>query len=251
MSTVTRRLYVCVSACLLAFALVQVANAGVLSPFQAQYSVARGSLGLGNATMSLKPWGKHGCRVYHSDAKPRAFLRLFVGDIKDTSYFCPGEGATLVPYHFQHVQEGDADHSYSLDFDWQKGTALYDDKKTIAVPDKVVDPFLIQMAARSWLAHTSDPAHAGESTYAVANKDAIDHYVLKATPGGTIKTKVGSYDTIKVTRIDDPDKRLMIWVAPKLEYLPVRVERHKKGKPVISMVLTKLPQPPVASHKTG
>lgn len=251
MWTVTKQLKLILLAAVCLIGLMQPAAGDVLDPFQARYSVARGSLTLGSAAFSLKPWGDKNCLVYHGVAKPRAIVNLFIGAVEDTSYFCPGDGTKLIPHHYRHVEKGDEEDSYTLDFDWQNGKVTYHNQetKTFSAPDGAVEPFLIQMAARAWLAQTEDPAAAGEKTFVLVDEDEIKHYKLATSPGGEVKTPAGPYETVKIERVDDPDKRLILWAAPELDFLPVRVERHKKDKAVISMELTDISPAPKPAGK--
>jgi hypothetical protein len=209
------------------------ASADVLSPFNAKYTVERGSLTLGNAYFSLSSWnGTPGCHVYHGNAEPRAILRLIVGDIIDDSYFCTDKDGTIQPQQFTHVEEGDAEDSHVLKFDWKAGKVTYmgdkarDGVAKLDLPKGAVDPFSLHMAARLWLNKEHKPGATIQRDFAIVDEDEIKHYTLAAQPGGVVKTPFGSFDTVKVDRTDNPDKHLTLWVAPKLDYLPIRVESH-------------------------
>lgn len=225
----------------------QPAAAGVFSPFEADYTVTRGSLTLGAGHFSLKPWGERdNCYVYHGQAKPRTLLRFITGDIIDDSYFCTEpsadkQGQRLQSQYFSHVEESDDEDSHTLRFDWKANTVLYtgekakDGKATLKLPSDAVDPNVLHMAARQWLAQMEDPQKPAQRKFAIVDENEVKHYTLASNPGGVIKTPIGDLDTVKITRIDDPDKQFTLWAAPKLDFLPVQVESKKRDDPIIRL----------------
>jgi len=211
--------------------------ASVLDPFEARYEVSRGGVSLGQARFSLSAWGDSGCLAYKGVAEPNAFIRLFIGKVVDESYFCPDGEAGVRPHHFRHVETSDEADSYTLDFDWSAGEVTYNEDKTFDAPAGGVDPFLLQLSARLWLENAETAAEAGEREFTIVDEDEIKTYRLAVTTGGKIETPAGTYETIKLERIDDPDRQLIFWAAPALDFLPIQVERHKKDDPVIRMRL--------------
>lgn len=226
---------------------IPAANAEVLSPFQASYQVERGNLILGEADFSLGPWSEvPNCYRYHGRAVPRPILRFIVGDISDDSYFCSSDAGNIQTQEFRHFEQGDEEDSHTLAFDWPAQKVTYTGAKaddgvlTMHLPDNAVDPFNLHIAARLWLAQMADAQQPARREFAIVDEDEIKHYTLASTPGGTIKTPVGSFETIKVMRVDDPKKKLILWVAPALDFLPIKVESKKRDDPVIRMTIQSL-----------
>jgi len=215
-------------------------GADVLDPFEARYHVSRGGVGVGEARFSLSAWGDRGCLAYKGTAKPNAFIGLFVGKVMDQSYFCPGGEVGVRPYHFRHVETDDQEDSYTLDFDWSAGQVTYNENQTFDAPADGVDPFLLHIAARLWLANADDPANAGERDFSIVDEDEIKTYRLAVSEGETVETPAGTFDTLRVERVDDPDERLILWATPALDYLPIKVAHHDDDDPVVRMELEQI-----------
>lgn len=228
---------------LVGLALAAPAGAAVLQPFTATYAASHGWLGLGQATFQLESTGAD-CWRWHGVANPSGLAALFVGQVKNSSTFCVAQDGTLLPQHFDYYEEGDAEDSYTLSFDWSEATVQYNGGEPFAVPRGAIDPFLIQIAARLWLEQAENPAQLSPQKFTIVDEHEIKQYQLAVSPGRRIDTGAGSFDTIRVARVDEGEKQLVFWVAPKLDYLPVRVEHRKNGETQIEFVLKRLKQAP-------
>lgn len=242
----------------LLLALAQPAMADVLTPFKADYKVTRGSLTLGDGSFTLQHWGgRDDCYSYHGVAKPRTLLRFIVGDITDDSYFCTTESGHIQTQQYNHTEASDAEDTHILLFDWKAGTVTYKgpkvDKgeKTFDLPPGAVDINGLQIAARLWLAGMQDVSKPAQRKFAIVDEREIKHYTLAARPGGVIKTPIGNFDTIKVERIDNPEKQFKLWAATKLDFLPVRVESQKRNDPIIRLDIKALHGDLASQLKTG
>lgn len=220
------------------------AAAGVLSPFEAHYRVERGGFGLGTTMFSLAADGD--CYRFRGEALPNALVSLFVGDVFDESGFCSSDGQ-VAPRWFRHFESDDAGDSYSLDFH-DDGRVTYKSRagraRTFEAPEGALEPFVIQVAVRLWLAGAAEPAAAPNRLFTVVDENEIKRYELAVREGGRIETPAGAWETLIVERVDDPDRKLRFWLAPALDWLPVRVEHRKRDDPAIRMTLQKLPHSP-------
>lgn len=206
------------------------AAAAVPEPFTAVYWASRGILGLGEATFSLDRIDEN-CWHWRGVARPTGFAALLADRISDDSRFCVGPDGRLRPERFEHEEEGDPEDSYRLVFDWDNDEAVLNDDKRFDVPEGAVDPFLLQLAARRWLAEADDPLQLPDREFVVVDEDDIKHYRLTVSKGGRIETPAGVFEnTLRVARIDDPDKEISFWTVPDLDFLPVRMEQRKNGK---------------------
>lgn len=222
--------------------LAQPAVADVLTPFKADYKVIRGSLTLGEGSFTLKHWGgRDDCYNYHGVAKPRTLLRFLVGDITDDSYFCSTPQGDIQTQQYNHTEASDAEDTHVLLFDWKNNSVTYqgqkaeNGEKTFPLPADAVDPNDLHIAVRLWLAQLKDLSKPTERVFAIVDETKIKRYTLAISPGGVIKTPIGSFDTIKIERIDKPDKTFKLWAATRLDFLPIRVESQKRDDPVIRL----------------
>ncbi|OAU98933.1 MULTISPECIES: DUF3108 domain-containing protein [Moraxella] len=77
-------------------------------------------------------------------------------------------------------------------------------------------------------------------SYQLVKKTEIETTKFRRAGNTKITVPAGTYDTVRIDRIhDDRDRATSFWLAPSLDYLPVRVSQTTKGK-IISMELTKI-----------
>ena len=214
------------------------AAAAPLSNLDYSYSASWGGMGVGQVEVSLRPEGAAGCYKYTNTSNPSALVRALYGSPNQTSLFCLKDGH-IRSQHFESVLQGDDKQSYKLDFDWNKHTVTDENGQVRTIPDDAVDSFALQQAVRLWI-----QAHAGDSTPPTAEFTMVDnknltHYQFKFSGHQKIDTPAGSFDTLLMERIDNPDKQGRFWLAPDRGYMPVKIETKNGGKPMVSMVLTK------------
>lgn len=214
------------------------AAAAPLANLDYSYSASWGGMGVGQVEVSLRPEGAAGCYKYTNTSNPSALVRALYGSPNQTSLFCLKDGQ-IRSQHFESVLQGDDKQSYKLDFDWSKHTVTDENGQVRTIPDDAVDSFALQQAVRLWI-----QAHAGDSTPPTAEFTMVDnknltHYQFKFSGHQKIDTPAGSFDTLLMERIDNPDKQGRFWLAPDRGYMPVKIETKNGGKPMVSMVLTK------------
>ncbi len=76
--------------------------------------------------------------------------------------------------------------------------------------------------------------------YTMVKKDNIEKTPFKKVGNYSITVPAGTFDTVRVDRIHDDNARsTSFWLAPSLDYLPVKVVQNNDGKQM-EMTLTKL-----------
>lgn len=76
--------------------------------------------------------------------------------------------------------------------------------------------------------------------YYMVKKDKIEKTPFKKAGSSKITVPAGTFDTVRVDRIhDDSDRSTSFWLAPSLDYLPVKVLQNNDGKRM-EMELTKV-----------
>ena len=77
-----------------------------------------------------------------------------------------------------------------------------------------------------------------ESTYYLADAKEVEARKFVKQGSESIKTDYGTFDTIKVVmKHDKPGRETIFWLAPKLDYLPVKVS-HVDKKTSYGLLLT-------------
>jgi len=184
----------------------------------------------------LQPDDKAGCYRYNSVSKPIGLVRALYGAPNQLSRFCI-EAGSLKTKHFESNLPSDASQTYTLDFDWSKHTVTDDKGRSRDIPDDAIDSFALQQAVRLWvLAHAADK-EPPVAAFTMVDANNLTHYQFKLAAHERIETPAGSMDTIRLDRVDNPDKSGHFWLAPDKDYMPVVIETRNGNKPVVRMEL--------------
>lgn len=77
-------------------------------------------------------------------------------------------------------------------------------------------------------------------TYHLVKKKVIETTKFKKSGTSSLTVPAGTYEVVRIDRVhDDNDRATSFWLAPSLNYLPVKVSQVNGGK-TISMELTKV-----------
>ena len=106
---------------------------------------------------------------------------------------------------------------------------------TIAMPRQAYDDLSLEAQIRQELI---DGKFSG--SYPLVKRTTIETTRFKKAGSSKITVPAGTYDVVRIDRIhDDRDRATSFWLAPSLNYLPVKVSQTVDGKE-ISMELTKV-----------
>jgi len=208
-------------------------------PFEARYEVGNDLIIAAESTLSFKPIGhQHWRYASHTKATGLAAL-LNIDPINESSELELVNG-TLRSLHYRSDQNGVKQESH---FDWQK--------KELRL-SRDGSPRILPLAAGT-LDHASallpimQQLNDDFKSLKIAVNEKGTARILTFVNQGheTVQTPFGRYDTIKVRQSRDPGSQIgLIWLAPQLNNLPVRIEQHNKGKLVARMELIALPLSP-------
>ncbi|VEG14005.1 DUF3108 domain-containing protein [Moraxella cuniculi] len=106
---------------------------------------------------------------------------------------------------------------------------------TLAMPKQAFDDLSLEAQIRQELLNGKFTGN-----YLLVKRSQIENTKFKRTGNTKITVPAGTYDTIRIDRIhDDKDRATSFWLAPTLNYLPIKVSQTNDGK-TISMELTKI-----------
>ncbi len=200
------------------------------------YSVNYAGIGAGDADISLKPDGKAGCYVYETRTRPVGFIRAIFGSPNQNSRFCVDDGVVR-SQRFESVLENDDKQSYTLDFDYAKRQVTDENGQVREIPAEAVDSFALQQAVRLWVARHAGDAEPPLAEFTMVDRKNLTHYKLKLAGRETIKTPAGDFDTLRLERIDNPDKVGRFWLAAERDWMPVKIETRSGKKPAVVLTL--------------
>jgi hypothetical protein len=209
-----------------------------LQPRSDRYQVEWSGISLGEGTISLEHDGEN-CYYYVSRTDPIALVRWTYGSPREESRFCVRDGR-LIPQHFRYTNDKREEDSFRLDFDWRSGQvkALKGGVMTVRdVPEVAYDRFVIREAVRLWVIRHVEGDGPAEREFVMVDDDRIKAYRFAIGGEETVETPAGTFETVRVDRVGDPKREAHYWLAPSRDYVPVKLEQLRKGKPELRMTL--------------
>jgi len=212
------------------------ASLGIL-PFRMNYHVLRNGWHLGNAVFELQR--DDGIWHFHSRAKASGLASLFVhSTFSESSRFRVHDGI-LRPLSYTYKDSGNAGHDEHLSFDWPRGVAT-DTKGDKTHAFRIVPGMLDRLTAQLELSRELESGVPLAKTFVVINGGKVKRFRLKRHGKDEIGTPAGSFHTERVARHDPKSGRVTtFWLAPKYDWLPVKIEQREPGKATITFVLSK------------
>jgi hypothetical protein len=214
-----------------------------LAEIDVHYSVTYTGIGLGRATIQLTRMDGGNCYRYESITDPIWLVVMLYGAPHETSEFCIVNGK-VVAKRFEFVNPKREQDSFRLEFDPARHTVRGFPRGDVReVPPDAQDRFGLQQAVRLWVLKHLDDKDPGTVEFPTVDDTRVARYTFAIKGRETVDTPAGTFDTVRVERIDDPKKTMKFWLAPERDYMPVKV--HIKGKVEIHMAL--LPASPAGA----
>ncbi|MEZ5541644.1 MAG: DUF3108 domain-containing protein [Pseudomonadota bacterium] len=214
-------------ALLLALAAGAVQAGQALPAFKASYELSRGSMKIGNATIEFST-GANGSYTYKSRSWPVRWVAWFLKDKRyETSRGkLTASGIRPDKYRYQRTG-GSSEREAELTFDWRTMRVhndVEDSKWEMDIPAGTLDKLVAQLGMMYALADGRT-----DVTFNIADGGKLKDYRFKVVGEETVETPAGTFDTVKVARLRDDNKReTFVWCAPELHYLPVRIWQRDK-----------------------
>lgn len=213
--------------------------AQALSPMSLRYDVAWGSVPLGEGQLTLSTTSED-CYRYELRTEPIGLIAWTYGAPSEVSEFCV-RGQRLVPSRMSFTNPKRKKDGFTLDFDFAKGQVLGGRNGPLAIEAGTVDRLSVQQAGRLWVKANAGKADPGRVVLTVADHKRVKAYTFAIGGRGQVETPAGRFDAIRFERIDDPKTTLRFWLAPELDYMPVKVENLEDGDPKLNLTLRKRP----------
>lgn len=231
-----KRLFLLLIFLLLASAAATAAD-NPLKPFTANYIVLHDNDTFAHTTISLARIGDDRWR-YVSQSIATGWLATMLGIAVDQeSEWTWADGLKILSYQYHRSGKEKRVH---LKFDWQQKKVtniINGDPWQMQIPDGAQDKLSINLALMAHLAHSKS-----DVSFPVADGGRLKTYDFKFLGEETIDTKLGQLQTVKVLRNKRgrKNRQAIIWLAPTLGYLPVRMEKSEKDGQVVTMVIESL-----------
>jgi Protein of unknown function (DUF3108) len=212
------------------------------APFVATYQVAWHGIAAGDSTLTLVA-PTPGTFTYSSNIKAHGLFRLVFPDaLVQSSTFTLADGHVM-PLHYQ--ESGMArDHSDVVDLSFDRGTGrVHGTAETHAVDQPldagVQDPMSVQIELMRQL-----QAGLAPTQFKLFDKNEAKDYFYTRERTEVLNTPLGALETV-VYRSDRPgsDRVTRLWLAPKLNYMPLQANRSRNGSVDLSMRITAVTHP--------
>lgn len=200
-----------------------------LQPFTAEFDLFRGSIKLGRTTISLEVKGDR--YHYHSRTRPSGIASLIRSDtINESSRGQILANGNLQPqtYRYLHKKGKTTERDMRISFDAKTSRAkhLLNDKRPwqLETPANTQDKMSAQLALMQG-------ALAGQKAviFPVAGGGKLRHYRYQLEKSENIDTTLGHLKTHRYRRLIKNDSvKLVLWLSPEHNQLPVRIERSDK-----------------------
>jgi len=211
-----------------------------LPDFSANYLVMLNGIQAGDLKQHLST-NVDGSRKFSSTTQAQGIFAFFKPDlIEETSTWLMVNNK-IQPQHYLYQRSGGKKDKYlKLDFNWQSQQLHIDDKNypwQLALEPYTLDKLVYQLALMMDLSKDKN-----QYNYRIADGGKIKTYTIDFIDEETVTTPLGKIKTIKLKRLrDETSKRqTILWCAPALNFLPVKLEHTEKDGTVFTASLRKL-----------
>ena len=206
------------------------AQATDLSGFSATYNVSADGK-KGTATRTLTKNGNH----YNYQVRASA---AGIASVSQSASFSVSGGRILPANSSMSVKVLGVGNTHSIKFDNNAKTLVntYKGKSTtLKMNRQAYDDLSLEAQIRQELINGKFSGN-----YNLVKKNGIETTKFKKSNTSKITVPAGTYDVVRIDRIhSDVGRATSFWVAPSLNYLPIKVSQTNDGK-VISMELAKV-----------
>lgn len=208
----------------LAWLFTATANAALPPDFKANYAVEQHNLRIGSASIELHA-DNQGRYRYEFRSWPARWVSWF----QDNSLYESSRGMLdengIRPEQYDYQRSGERQRNARLSFDWETMTVENDVAGShweMAIEPGTVDKLATQLGMMIALGKGQE-----DVTFSVADGGSLKEYRYRVIGSETLDLPAGTFRTLKVAKTRrDIDQQVIIWFAPKLQYLPARIWRR-------------------------
>ncbi len=204
--------------------------------FNVVYKLNKFGMDAAQAKVSLKKQAD-GSWIYNSQTKTKGVISIFRKDVITEQTVLKQFGQTIKPSHYQYIHKGSKkNRNRSIRFDWDKMLAYSDvsgNQSTLSLNNETIDSFSLQLRIMTDLM-----SGKRDLIYNIIKKGEAENYQFEILAEETVQTNAGHYKTLKLKRSRKDSKRTTImWVAPALQYLPVKMTHIESDGTEFSLVM--------------
>jgi len=216
-------------------ACVQADETPPFAPFEATYSVQRGSSEIGKMQVDLRR-RDDGLWHFSMESEATAWYVRMLGISTTESAWFQWSGNGVVPLTYHHVsRKPGSDRFWQHRYDWQEmqtETDTHEGDRIIALTAGVVDPLTLRLDAVTRLTEQAPDFESFELS--VLERDEIESQQYRHVGKETLKINDRCFQTavFKRFRKTGSSRNYTAWHAESLGWMPVRIRHEDDGKPV-------------------
>ena len=194
----------------------------------------------GQLSMTLKK-EDGGLYSYELTTKPGGFWRIIIdGSIWQKSTFILEGNDVLRSQTYELIDTIRSKPRKSrANFDWEDSliTGHYKDRAIkLPLTGNIIDKVSLQIAIIMDIRRGID-----QSEYYILDKDKIQVVQVNRNSSAMINVPFGKFEAIEINRSSpDSNRTNTLWLAPELDYIPVKITQEENGKIVFSASLSQL-----------
>ncbi len=193
---------------------------------------------VGTSEFSVRYDTSRGVYRFSSNSALRGLLKFFVAPraVVERSEFV-SEAGTITPLEFWFEDGSRRGHdNFHILFDWDNEVAVAeteDGRQEFPLAHGTLDRGTMQIQV---MLDMAQPGSLG--SYTLTDDDGLTTYDYRADGDTLLETPYGSVSTQAfIQERAGSSRRLLLWAAPELHYLPVRIEQQRDGETRSVLVL--------------
>jgi hypothetical protein len=198
--------------------------AAPLPDFEASYKLEQHNLRIGTVSIALHT-DKQGHYRYEFRSQPTGWISWLLNNQLHESSRGETTDSGIRPDKYHYRRSGGRKREADLLFDWESMTVenhVADSHWEMDIPAGTLDKLATQLGIMIALDQGKQ-----DVTFNVADGGTLKEYRYRVIGKETLDVPAGTFKTIKVAKLrKDIDQETIIWFAPALHYLPVRIWRR-------------------------
>ncbi len=211
-----------------------------ITPYRATYSLFEGDKRVGQSIFTLSYDATSQQYTFESRSRFRGLLRLAAPrPVVERSEFVIADGA-IRPMTFVY-EDGTrrGRRNIALTFDWNAHRMTIESRENLS--DEPIEPATLDRGSVrvALLRDVARGARAG--THALADPDVVRAYDYVVESTQVIETALGETTAHRVRQQRNGSSRhTLIWMAPSLSFVTLRMEQHREDRDAIAFVIESL-----------
>ncbi|MEB8431053.1 DUF3108 domain-containing protein [Cocleimonas sp. KMM 6892] len=200
--------------------------------FEADYSVAKGSMSLGNLNASLQYSGNR--YIYSKSTKATGIAAMLTGITITEKTDGLFSGQTIVPQNYLFNQSRRSKSRIDkIHFNGKSAVGSYKDNKfNLAVQPGIQDRASLELVLANDIGSNKQ-----QLNYTVVERGKVKQYNFQKLGNEQVQTPAGTFNTVKVKVVRTGNKReTVFWLAKEIDFVPVKI-RHREKDDVITTVI--------------